>query len=143
AQTAQILAAPRIVDGAGRTRFTPPEPRPRIAMIRRSTLQGMLLDAMERMPGISFRFGSEVIHADPSGSLMIRNAERESTFQADLVVGADGVHSAVRTSGRFGARVSPPGITYVRALAPGGLAREEEAWTAAGLFGSFPVDEGT
>jgi 2-polyprenyl-6-methoxyphenol hydroxylase-like FAD-dependent oxidoreductase len=49
----------------------------------------------------------------------------------------------VRAALDFGARVSTEGIPYVRALAPAGLAREEEAWTAAGIFGSFAVDDGT
>jgi 2-polyprenyl-6-methoxyphenol hydroxylase-like FAD-dependent oxidoreductase len=58
-------------------------------------------------------------------------------------VGADGVRSRVRESARFDVRLRPPGIPYLRTLVPEGLARNEEAWTAAGLFGSFGVDGGT
>jgi len=40
--------------------------------------------------------------------------------------------------------VSPPGISDVRTLVDGeAMARGEEAWTAAGIFGSFPVQGGT
>ena len=60
------------------------------------------------------------------------------------MVGADGVHSRVREGGRFEARIAQPGIPYVRALVEDEtLARSEEAWTAAGIFGSFPVTGGT
>ncbi|MBS0220397.1 MAG: FAD-dependent monooxygenase [Proteobacteria bacterium] len=44
--------------------------------------------------GVRFRTGSQVTAVDPAGSLTA-NGER---FEADLVVGADGVHSIVRDS---------------------------------------------
>ncbi|HET9449946.1 MAG TPA: NAD(P)/FAD-dependent oxidoreductase, partial [Aggregicoccus sp.] len=67
----------------------------------------------------------------------------EEQLGFELVVGADGVHSTLREAGRFGARVRRTGTWYVRGLTPeAGAAREEEAWTAAGLFGSFPVRDG-
>lgn len=143
AASAQDVGPARIVDAGGHVLFTPPAPRPRIAMVRRATLQGLLLDAMAAEPRIEQRFGTEVIRAHPDGRVVTRSAAGEHHLRADLVVGADGVHSRVREGGAFEARVSPPGITYVRALAPEGLARNEEAWTAAGLFGSFPVDGAT
>ena len=59
------------------------------------------------------------------------------------MIAADGAHSTVRSRLDFGARVSASGIPYVRALVPAGLALEEEAWTAAGIFGSFEVNEAT
>ncbi len=58
------------------------------------------------------------------------------------MVGADGVHYRVRDGGRFGAEVRRPGIPYLRALVDSGIALGEEAWTAAGLFGSFAVEGG-
>ena len=143
AAAACSVGSGRIVDGRGRVLLAPPEPRPRIEMIRRATLQGVLLDAMAAEARISRHFGVEVVRAAPDGSVTARGAEGVLHFKADLVVGADGVHSKVREGGDFGARVSPPGLAYVRALVPEGLARCEEAWTAAGLFGSFPVDGAT
>jgi 2-polyprenyl-6-methoxyphenol hydroxylase-like FAD-dependent oxidoreductase len=84
-----------------------------------------------------------VLAARPDGTLDAAAPEGVDTVRADLVIGADGVHSRVRQGGAFGARVGAPGIPYVRAIVPEGLARGEEAWTAAGLFGSFPVPGGT
>lgn len=142
-KTAITLGAARVVDARGRILLTPAEPRPRLAMLRRASLQGMLLDAIAAHPDIEMYSGTEVVDAAPDGKIVARNAAGEIHLQADLVVGADGVHSRVRECGRFGANVSPPGITYIRALAPEGLARTEEAWTSAGLFGSLPVDGAT
>jgi 2-polyprenyl-6-methoxyphenol hydroxylase-like FAD-dependent oxidoreductase len=53
------------------------------------------------------------------------------------------VHSRVREGGAFGARMRGTGIRYVRMLLTGDVATGTEAWTPAGLFGSFPVDGGT
>jgi 2-polyprenyl-6-methoxyphenol hydroxylase-like FAD-dependent oxidoreductase len=49
----------------------------------------------------------------------------------------------VRERGEFGARVRSTGIRYVRGLVKDDLAEGVEAWTSAGLFGSFAVDGGT
>ncbi|MFY0537541.1 FAD-dependent oxidoreductase [Nannocystis pusilla] len=53
------------------------------------------------------------------------------------------MHSRIRTAGDFGARVRPPGIAYLRALVDVEAAQGVEAWTGAGIFGSFAVDGGT
>lgn len=140
---AREVGPARVVDATGRLLFDPPEPRPRIAMLRRSTLQGLLLDAVSAEPLIKRRFGTEVIDATADGEVRVRTNEGDIHLHGDLVIGADGVHSRVRSSGQFGAKVGRPGIAYVRALVPEGMAREEEAWTPAGLFGSFEVDGGT
>lgn len=134
--------APRIVDGARRRIFTPPGPTPRILMVRRSDLQGLLLEALAAEARIDSRFGVEVEHATPDGQVRARQGSDSLAFEADLVVGADGVHSRVRDGGRFGAKVRRPGIPYLRVLVDSGVALGEEAWTAAGLFGSFAVEGG-
>jgi len=139
---ARPAGAPRIVDGARRPVFVPPGPPPRIWMVRRSDLQGLLLDALAAEPRIDARFGVEVESATPDGRVRARRGGESLAFEADLVVGADGVHSRVRDGGSFGARVHRPGIPYLRALVDTGEALGEEAWTAAGLFGSFAVDGG-
>jgi 2-polyprenyl-6-methoxyphenol hydroxylase-like FAD-dependent oxidoreductase len=133
----------RIVNAEGRVLLDPSDPKPRILMIRRSTLQGLLLGAVDAEERIERQSGTEVISADPSGMLTIRSEHGEIKHASDLILGADGVHSRVRSSTGFGADVSRPGISYIRGLVPPGLARNEEAWTSAGLFGSFPVDGGT
>lgn len=142
AAVARPVGAARIVDGAGRTIFAPPGPAPRVWMVRRSDLQGLLIDALAGEPGIEARFGAEVVAAAPDGRVRVRTADEELELAADLVVGADGVGSRVREGGRFGARLAPPGIPYLRALVASAPASGEEAWTAAGLFGSFAVADG-
>jgi 2-polyprenyl-6-methoxyphenol hydroxylase-like FAD-dependent oxidoreductase len=133
----------RIVDAHGRTLLAPRGKPPRAVMLRRSTLHGLLLDAVAREPKITCRFGIEVLRASPTGEVTLGENGRESIEHADLVVGADGVHSRVRDGGSFGARVHGTGIRYVRMLLNGDVATGTEAWTPAGLFGSFPVDGGT
>ena len=133
----------RIVDARGRTLLAPRGQPPRAVMLRRSTLQGLLLDAVAGEPRIARRFGTEVVRATPQGAVTIRDETGESTLQADLVIGADGVHSRVREGGAFAAHVRATGIRYVRMLLDGDVATGTEAWTPAGLFGAFAVDGGT
>ncbi|MDF2773633.1 MAG: putative monooxygenase [Geminicoccaceae bacterium] len=133
----------RIVDASGRTLIAVGDPQPRVAMLRRSTLQGILLDALASESGIERRFGTEVMRATADGKVIVREGASEVTLAADLVIGADGVHSRVREGGAFGARVRRSGLSYVRMLVDDGLATGTEAWTPAGVFGAFAVDEGT
>ena len=129
----------RIVDTSGRTLLAPGGKQPLAVMVRRSTLQSMLLDAVAGEPRINCRFGVELTSATPSGQVTLSSGE---LLQADLVIGADGVHSRVRECGDFGATVRR-GIRYVRMLVPGDVGTGVEAWTSAGLFGAFGVDGGT
>jgi 2-polyprenyl-6-methoxyphenol hydroxylase-like FAD-dependent oxidoreductase len=140
---APAVTRARIVDERGRTLLEPRGRQPRAVMVRRSTLQGILLDAVANQARIQRRFGIEVVRVTPSGEVTISEGGQESLLQADLVVGADGVHSRVRDGGAFGARVRGTGIRYVRVLLPGNVATGTEAWTGAGIFGAFAVDEGT
>lgn len=137
------VPVPRIVDGKGRVLFVPPGPAPKVLMLRRSDLQQVLLDAVASEPRIERRFGSEVMGSDRIGTVQVRTEDGECHLQGDLVIGADGVHSRIRASGDHRATVSPPGIRYVRALVASDVARGEEAWTSAGLIGSFAVRGGT
>ena len=137
-----VLGA-RIVDANGRTLLEPRGKAPKAVMIRRSTLQRVLLDAVAGEPGIECRFGTEVVAATPAGEVTLRDETGQSTMQADLVIGADGVHSRIRDCGNFGAHVRTSGIRYVRMLLETDVATGTEAWTSAGLFGSFAVDGGT
>jgi 2-polyprenyl-6-methoxyphenol hydroxylase-like FAD-dependent oxidoreductase len=133
----------RIVDAKGRTLLAPRGQPPRAVLLRRSTLQGMLLDAVANEPRIDRRFGTEVLRATTDGEVTARAETGEFTLRADLIIGADGVHSRVREGGNFGARVRSTGIRYVRTLLETDVATGTEAWTPAGLFGSFAVDGGT
>jgi 2-polyprenyl-6-methoxyphenol hydroxylase-like FAD-dependent oxidoreductase len=139
----RAVDSPAIVDGRSRLMLAPPRPTPRVRMIRRSDLQGLLLDALAAEPRVERQFGAEVIGAERDGRVLARIDGRTVEHRADLVVGADGVHSRIRTAGDFGARVRPPGIAYLRALVDVEAAQGVEAWTGAGIFGSFAVDNGT
>jgi 2-polyprenyl-6-methoxyphenol hydroxylase-like FAD-dependent oxidoreductase len=154
----------RISDARGRELMRSPQAAslpPELAqvrMLRRSELHEVLLAALSRHPRIEAHWGAEVCGASADGELRVRRAEAEERptgerptgerptderHRFELVVGADGVHSALRESGDFGARVRRTGTWYVRGLtAEAGAARGEEAWTAAGLFGSFAVKGG-
>lgn len=133
----------RIVDGKGRTVFAPPDPQPAIWMLRRSVLQHLMHGAIEAEPCITRCFGAEVLAATRDGAVVVADHRGQSDLLADLVIGADGVHSRVRTGGNFGRVRVRTGITYLRALVAGVPAKNVEAWTSAGLFGSFAVDTGT
>jgi len=141
---AREVSGARITNAEGRTLLSPPKKSPRVSMLRRSTLQGVLLDAVSSKPRIERMFGAELVHAAPDGSVETRETGGPTrTLHADLVIGADGVHSRLRDCGAFGASVRGTGIRYIRGLVTEGLAQGVEAWTSAGLFGSFAVDGGT
>jgi 2-polyprenyl-6-methoxyphenol hydroxylase-like FAD-dependent oxidoreductase len=143
ADTGRLVSAGRVVDARGRLLMAPPG-NARIVMLRRSELQGVLLDALASERRITRRFGVAVEAATAEGTVRARGEGGPFELRGDLVIAADGVHSRVRAGGGFEARVSPPGIAYIRAVVEDEtLARSEEAWTAAGLFGSFPVAGGT
>jgi 2-polyprenyl-6-methoxyphenol hydroxylase-like FAD-dependent oxidoreductase len=113
--------------------------------VRRIDLHRRLLEAVAGEASIDTRFGWTVLSADPSGAVRLtaaalngRNSSSMS-LRADLIVGADGVNSAVRSTGGFVSRVSL-GSRYVRAIV-GGLASPwfEEYWTPLGSFGRAPL----
>jgi len=66
----------------------------RMITLTRQDLHTALLTAA-RDAGVGFRTGSPVIAAEPGGILVTRDGTRRA---ADLVVAADGIRSAVRTS---------------------------------------------
>ncbi len=110
-----------------------------VLVTRRSDLQTTLLDAIARDERITCRFGWEVTSAAADGSVTVQSADVGETVRADLVVGADGLHSRVRETGDFGVR-STPGLPYVRGLGPAAsLGTMTEYWTSLGIFGAGPV----
>ncbi len=141
--SARPALAPRITDARERTLLTPPDTTPRIALLRRATLLGVLLDALAAEGRITRRFGTTLVRVTPDGDVIVRDADGDHAMHADLVIGADGVHSRVRECGAFGAKVHGTGIRYLRALVAEGFATGVEAWTSVGLFGAFAVDGGT
>lgn len=137
------VVAARITDAMGRTLIAAPSPQPRVVLLKRSTLHGILLDALANEPRVERRFGTEVMRASPDGTVIVRQGDMEQTLGADLVIGADGVHSRVREGGAFRGQVRRSGLSYVRMLVAAGLETGTEAWTPAGVFGAFAVDDGT
>ena len=69
----------------------------RMVTMTRQHLYSAVLAAAKRL-GIEIITGSEVIGASPEGKLLLAGGK---TLTADLVIGADGVKSAVRTSLRI------------------------------------------
>jgi 2-polyprenyl-6-methoxyphenol hydroxylase-like FAD-dependent oxidoreductase len=113
--------------------------------VRRTELHRLLLDAVAGVASIDTRFGYAAVSADPSGAVTIIPTAKEApdlgstSLAADVIVGADGVNSAVRSTGGFKSRVST-GSSYVRAIVRGRVSPWlEEYWTPLGSFGQAPL----
>ncbi|KXP14012.1 FAD-dependent monooxygenase [Tsukamurella pseudospumae] len=85
--------------------------------------RGDLISALEdRLPAATVRFGSRIESVDPGGATdsdgaVLRFADGSSE-EADLVIGADGIHSRVRTA-MFGAeRPTFTGVVAFRSVVP-------------------------
>lgn len=140
---APLLGGQREPDGAWLARF-PVELTSRSLVIARDELHSLLL---ERLPGDFVRTGTRVRDADPlSGTLTFSEGAgpmRAETF--DLVVGADGLNSAIR-------RCWPnePGTRYAGYATWRGLTQDPvdlggvgaETWGVDARFGIAPLHDG-
>jgi FAD-dependent urate hydroxylase len=113
--------------------------------VRRTELHGLLLEAVAGVASVDTRFGWAAVSADPSGAVRITSTVENGpemgsvSLRADVIVGADGVNSAVRGTGGFDSRVSP-GSSYVRTIVMGRANPWfEEYWTPLGSFGHAPL----
>jgi len=111
--------------------------------VRRSELHLVLLEAVAAVASVDTRFGCAAVSADPSGAVRITSTAQHGpgsmSLRADVIVGADGVNSAVRSTGGFESRVSV-GSSYVRAIVRGRASPWfEEYWTPLGSFGQAPL----
>jgi 2-polyprenyl-6-methoxyphenol hydroxylase-like FAD-dependent oxidoreductase len=113
--------------------------------VRRTDLHRLLLEAVAGVASIDRRFGCTAVSADPSGAVTITSAAESGpdlgsmSLRADLIVGADGVNSAVRSTGSFKSRMSL-GSSYVRTIVRGRASPWfEEYWTPLGSFGHAPL----
>jgi 2-polyprenyl-6-methoxyphenol hydroxylase-like FAD-dependent oxidoreductase len=113
--------------------------------VRRTGLHQLLLDAVAGVASIDTRFGWTAVSADPSGTVTITSTAENSldlgsmSLRADVIVGADGVNSAVRSRGGFKSRMSL-GSSYVRTIVRGRASPWfEEYWTPLGSFGHAPL----
>jgi 2-polyprenyl-6-methoxyphenol hydroxylase-like FAD-dependent oxidoreductase len=114
--------------------------------VRRTDLHRLLLEAVAGVASIDTRFGWAAVSADPSGAVRITSTDENGPdvsleeLRADVIVGADGVNSAVRNMGGFESRVSS-GSSYVRTIVKGRANPWfEEYWTPLGSFGQAPLD---
>jgi 2-polyprenyl-6-methoxyphenol hydroxylase-like FAD-dependent oxidoreductase len=114
--------------------------------VSRTDLHRLLLEAVAGVASVDTRFGCAAVSADPSGAVRIASTTENGpdigsmSLRADVVVGADGVNSAVRSTGGFKSRVSS-GSSYVRTIVRGRASPWfEEYWTPLGSFGQAPLD---
>jgi 2-polyprenyl-6-methoxyphenol hydroxylase-like FAD-dependent oxidoreductase len=114
--------------------------------VRRTDLHRLLLEAVAGVASVDTRFGWAAVSANPSGAVRITTTAANApdfgsmSLQADVIVGADGVNSAVRSTGGFESRVSS-GSSYVRTIVKGRANPWfEEYWTPLGSFGQAPLD---
>jgi 2-polyprenyl-6-methoxyphenol hydroxylase-like FAD-dependent oxidoreductase len=113
--------------------------------VRRTELHRLLLEAAAGVASVETRFGCAAVSADPDGAVRITSTAKNGpdsgtvSLRADVIVGADGVNSAVRGTGGFDSRVSS-GSSYVRTIVKGRANPWfEEYWTPLGSFGQAPL----
>lgn len=86
----------------------------RVYIIARARLIGALRNAAERA-GATVVTGSKAVSATPDGTLVMENGNR---FAADLVIGADGVHSRIRQNSGIPGRRVKLNAGAIRAIVP-------------------------
>ena len=109
----------------------------RVAMVHRADLLGILLDAV---PGPALRHGVTVRGVRPDGTVL----HSAGTSRGDLVVGADGIHSAVRRT--LWPDAAPPryaGYTaWQTVTAPVPVGDSSESWGHGERFGYAELADG-
>jgi 2-polyprenyl-6-methoxyphenol hydroxylase-like FAD-dependent oxidoreductase len=112
--------------------------------VHRAHLADVLDEALAAEPSIEIARGAEVLLASPDGDVWYARHHEVHHVRADLVVGADGIRSAVRAGGDFGDRMRRTARFYVRGIANSAPdVPHGEFWTAIGLFGCAPLGDGT
>ncbi|HMJ76819.1 MAG TPA: NAD(P)/FAD-dependent oxidoreductase [Iamia sp.] len=110
-------------------------------VVRRSELFGALHALLAADDRIDVRLGHSA-DALIDGGVAVSTPDGPDEVDADLVVVADGVRSALRAAVSPDARVVE-GPTYLRAVVAGAIPADEagEWWTGLGLFGAAPVGD--
>lgn len=89
--------------------------------------RGDLLKALEaKLPGTAIRLGSKVVHIAAEGELPVIHFEDGSQESVDVVIGADGIHSAVRRSLFGDDHPEFTGLVSYRAVVPRSAVPEVE-----------------
>ncbi|MFE3827919.1 FAD-dependent monooxygenase [Streptomyces sp. NPDC059092] len=111
--------------GVYRRRFGNP-----YVVVHRGELHGLLVDACRRSPAIELRAGSRATGYRQHGSAATVLLDGGELVTGDAVIGADGIHSAIRGQlvGDGAPRVS--GITVYRTVIPMERVPEELRWNA-------------
>jgi 2-polyprenyl-6-methoxyphenol hydroxylase-like FAD-dependent oxidoreductase len=106
--------------------------------IHRARLHRVLLDAA----GVEVTLGATVVSYEPRGErVLVRTTAGE--VEADLLIGADGLHSAVRAQMIGDGEPSYAGYTSWRGVAPyDELTRATESWGRGARFGLVPIGHG-
>ncbi|KAF7344057.1 FAD/NAD(P)-binding domain-containing protein [Mycena venus] len=91
-------------------------------------------------PAVRLNLGQEVVSCDPvAGTLTLKDGE---VHQADLIVGADGIHSIIRTSVLgYAQKALPSGISTFRCLFDAAKLEDlaDMEWFTAGISGAKVV----
>src|SRR5262245_51103566 len=116
------LASLRVADAAGRTIVDATVPHfadglDHALVVRRRELPASLVDLVVAEAGVECRFGTEVLDASAAGEVTYRAAGATARLAADVVVGADGVHSTIRRHSGLRVHVGR-GLRYIRGLGP-------------------------
>lgn len=115
--------------------------------IHRADLHGALVDALEAASPGALKLSSGVTHVDPAGVAQTQDGAR---YEADVIIGADGVKSRVRDSlfemeaPRFTGQVAWRGLVSTSCVPKG--ARMAQSGIHIGpkkLFMRYPVRDGT
>ncbi|CAL9582598.1 Aurachin C monooxygenase_isomerase [Streptomyces sp. enrichment culture] len=114
-----------------------------LVLLHRATLVGLLAD---RLPPGTIRTAAAAALADPGGPgrpALVRTSDGE--LEADLVVAADGIHSAVRRT-LFPDHPGPvySGFTTWRVVIPlpGARFASHETWGRGRIWGTHPLEDG-
>jgi len=114
-------------------------------VLTRGRLSRVLLDAIGANGGVEVRYGHRVVGATRDGHLDVHGPDGAAyELQAELVIAADGVHSRVRASGQFGARLARTASVSMRVLLPWQPAGSSigEHWSRHGIAIASPVGGG-
>jgi 2-polyprenyl-6-methoxyphenol hydroxylase-like FAD-dependent oxidoreductase len=111
-----------------------------LRVIHRADLQALLLEALDQ----PVRCGRPCSAVEDDGDVVLVRSAGTAPLRADLVVGADGIRSAVRTAVGDGAQARPAGYTAWRGvvrLPPGAVERTGEFLGRGRLFGIAELPE--
>jgi len=123
------------------------EPLQAIA-IHRGALHEVLVDAVRAAPGVELIPGAEVERFEESADEVRVEAKGPNAprpLRGDLLIGADGLHSAVRKQIHGNAEPRYSGQVCWRGVARGDFGRSgwvSEAWGRGKRFGIVPIGEG-